>query len=91
MNVLKQVCFQFLKVDFIFSVLSKNGLTNVNTKAFQQLKSLSKLDLSQNRLKNVPQDIHQDLQNLLEFNLNGNQITDIKDEAFLNLPRLITL
>ncbi len=78
-----------LSVDY--SNLSKNDLTTVNSQIFQRLKFLSKLDLSHNKLPEMFTISNSDLKSLTELNLKGNLLRNVKDEAFKQLPQLITL
>ena len=64
------------------SDLSKNELNSINTKTFQQLKSLSKLSLSHNNLKSMFEISNKDLENLKELNLNDNKIKEIGKPNF---------
>ena len=79
----------FLQSYFVFSVLSKNELKEIDEKAFQSLKYLTSLDLSHNQLQEIF--TLSKLQNLQNLNLQGNKITKIEDYAFKSLPNLVTL
>ena len=76
---------------FGHSVLSRNELTSVNTKAFQQLKSLTTLDLSYNKLQKVFKINKNDLKNIATLKLRGNEIEQIHNGAFEQVPGLVTL
>lgn len=80
-----------MPLSFDYSNLSKNDLTTVNSQIFQRLKFLSKLDLSHNKLPEMFTISNSDLKSLTELNLKGNLLRNVKDEAFKQLPQLITL